>query len=74
MSESMEPEKMVERLRKLHVCNPGCFGRCKECPEAVTLKAANLIESLASENARLAQELARVKGERDEAQHAGWQQ
>lgn len=34
------------RLRHLNACEPGCEGRCQECPDDVAREAADTIEQL----------------------------
>ena len=37
---------IVERLRRLGACEPGCGGRCTACPDTVASEAADEIERL----------------------------
>ena len=37
---------IVERLRSMLACDPGCEGRCHDCPTSVASDAANEIERL----------------------------
>lgn len=37
---------IVERLSEMLACDPGCEGRCYDCPTSVASDAANEIERL----------------------------
>lgn len=38
--------ELVMRLRSLNACEPGCEGRCDECPNSLVRSAADEIERL----------------------------
>jgi hypothetical protein len=46
-------EALPQRLRELDVCESGCEGRCRECPQDVANDAANEIQTLRPANAAL---------------------
>lgn len=48
---------IVERLRLMLACDPGCEGRCMDCPTSVAMAAADEIERM-----RAAVEAARQEG------------
>lgn len=45
----MAGEALVEQLRSLGACAPGCNGRCAICPDEVARQAADEIERLRAE-------------------------
>lgn len=57
LTSPVEGVELVERLRNLRACEPGCEGRCDFCPDEVGREAADLIATL---NAALAAEKARA--------------
>lgn len=40
---------IVERLRLMLACDPGCEGRCSDCPTSIAADAASEIERLRAE-------------------------
>lgn len=54
--------ELVERLRnqKPYCCDPGRYGRCKECPAAVIEEAADRLDSLTRRVRELEEEIAPV--------------
>lgn len=45
---STDTKSVVERLRNLGACEPGCEGRCDFCPDEAGREAADLIERLST--------------------------
>ena len=45
---------IVERLRLMLACDPGCEGRCHDCPTSVASEAADEIERLRATLQRIA--------------------
>lgn len=42
-------DNLIEKLRDLNACEPGCYGRCTVCPNLVAQEAAEAIERLTRE-------------------------
>jgi hypothetical protein len=40
---------ILKKLKSLYVCEPGCEGRCKQCPQDIVNDAINYINRLRDE-------------------------
>jgi len=59
--DSGEAVKLAASLRALGVCEAGCEGRCRVCPQEVADKAADTLLSLSVSAARLTEDNKRLR-------------